>query len=608
MSHYFCIRMKKPITILFFLINILSAQTSVREIDSINAISIEFILSNTRTSIKIFTANRDNAKSIGYKKGEAKSLSNVALAEYIRGNYDKSTENYLDAIQIYDEINDFTDLAEVYGEFGYQLKRRDMKKAEYYMKLGMKIARDNNIPLIKKSKLFNNYGVLKEMQNQLDSASFFYNLALDIVTELDDSLGIPFSLTKIAGVSALKGNFKEAFRYLGKADKYRDREKGNFGRAENLSLYGDFYKMQGKPDSAIEKYEQCLKLSRAMDYKYLIQYCYQKLSDIYSERKDFEKSLKYYKNYTNYKDSLTNFETNSLIAELEIDYESAKKDKIIVQDQLEIKQKSFQLFIAGTAAFILLAAAFLIYFFQKQKRKRIRNEFELESQIKTADLENRHNREKLRISRELHDNIGSQLTFFINSIDNLIYSIRCGISPGNNSGLTGKLENLNYFGRGALDDLRTSIWALKNEDGDSDQLIARIRELIKRINNSTDNIEIKIKNNLQSAVKLTSEQMLNIFRIVQEAVQNAVKYADAGIIEISFSLDRNNFIFGIKDDGKGFSQNKNQVDVNFSSGKNGLKNMEARCREMKGKFEITTSAADDINNTGVKIECSIKVK
>ena len=67
---------------------------------------------------------------------------------------------------------------------------------------------------------------------------------------------------------------------------------------------------------------------------------------------------------------------------------------------------------------IFLILVFLwIYKDQMQKRKQMKHDMEVRSRLKEAELENNISAEKLRISRELHDNIGSQLTFVISSID-----------------------------------------------------------------------------------------------------------------------------------------------------------------------------------------------
>ena len=189
---------------LFFLLTIARGQDLKSKVDSINTIPYQFIVSNTRQSIKIFSENLNLAREIKYLEGEAKTLSNLGLAYYIRGDYDKSTENYLSAIGIYENKKDYKMLADTYGEYGYQLKRRDMPKAVNYMRKAISIAEREKLDLRIMDKLYDNYGVLKEMQNDLDSAMYFYNKALRIKEEFVEPIAIPYSLNKIAGIKLIQ--------------------------------------------------------------------------------------------------------------------------------------------------------------------------------------------------------------------------------------------------------------------------------------------------------------------------------------------------------------------------------------------------------------------
>ncbi|MDP3683216.1 MAG: ATP-binding protein, partial [Ignavibacteria bacterium] len=94
---------------------------------------------------------------------------------------------------------------------------------------------------------------------------------------------------------------------------------------------------------------------------------------------------------------------------------------------------------------------------------------------------------------------------------------------------------------------------------------------------------------------LTSAQLLNLYRIVQEAVQNSIKHAKAKKIVVNFEEEEEGFLMKIKDDGKGF-------DLQNCERGNGLTNMELRCKEAGGSFLMQT------NEQGTTIQCSVKTK
>lgn len=575
--------------ILFLIITLtisVSAKGEKAMVDSVNQIGYSFIVSNVHESVKLFTENIELARKIEYHHGEAVAQYNLALAYYISGKYDKSTSAFIRAINIFEEENAHYDLALVFGEFGYQLKRRDLGKAEEYMRTGISIAEEYAYDTLL-TKLYNNYGVLKEMDGDLDSALYYYNKSLQEVYRMDYVLGIPYGLNKLAGVALLKGEYEKARGLLEKSDEYRANEEGDFGRVENLGLHGELYKAMGEYDKAIEYYEKCLSLSKKVDVNYMIRYSYDNLTELYKKTGNYGKALESLTKYDAYKDSVLNEEVQVRIAQLELDYQTEKKDRQIAESQLEVSELTAQLYLLIGIILILSISIYAIYKAQQRKRERERKELEYTTRLKQAEYENKITEEKLRISRELHDNIGSQLTFMISSLDN--YSYRTQGEEAN------KLSGISNFGRDALKELRNTIWTLKNENSSLTLLVVKIRELVNQINSSIDSISINVENNVNGSPKLSAVQMLNIYRIVQEAAQNTIKYAEANNIYVHFNEKENNIILTIKDDGSGF-------DISTQANGNGLANMRQRCHEADGEIDIVSSA------NGTEITCRFNIK
>ena len=88
--------------------------------------------------------------------------------------------------------------------------------------------------------------------------------------------------------------------------------------------------------------------------------------------------------------------------------------------------------------------------------------------------------------------------------------------------------------------------------------------------------------------------MLNLFRIVQEALQNTIKYAEASRVQILFTKQDSTLHLNISDDGNGF-------DLETANKGNGLRNMKHRCEESGGSLEIQSS------DLGTKVICSIQI-
>jgi len=570
---------------IIFVHTIAVAQSTKSMIDSINTISYDEVVSNIELSTKIFTENLEKARAINYPKGEGLALSNLALVNYLKGNYDKSTQYHIESFKIFNDNKMYKELSDAYGEFGYQLKRRDLNKAVSYMRMAIKVSDDYNVPRAFKSKLYDNYGVLKEMQNDADSAIFFYKKALEIKKSNRDTIGIPYSLNKIAVLKANQGKFDEAYKYLIQSDKLRNTEIGNFGRMENLSFHADFLRMENKIDDAIVAYKNCMEMAEDLNYTYMILYCYENLTELYKQKKLFDKALETHLKYTAYKDSIDNYETNTKVAQLEIAYETEQKNKLIAENKYELENRKQQLTFALVTLVLLVLIFFAVYKYQQLKRKRVVREIEYKNKLQNAELEKKIVEDKLNISRELHDNIGSQLTFIISSLDNLTY-----LEKSNT--IVPRLDTIKNFSKEALIDLRNTIWAMKHEDGDLETLELKINEMIQKLNSSLNNIAITLERSIEVNIKLSSTQMLNLFRIVQESIQNSIKHSLADTINIILAKTANGFEIKIKDNGKGFL-------LDQTNNGNGLENIKTRCEQAGGKCTFVS------NESGTLINCEL---
>jgi len=455
------------------------------------------------------------------------------------------------------------------------------------MRMGISIAEKHNYKF-ELSSMYNNFGVLQEMNNNLDSTAFYYRKALKFKKEVGDYEGIPYTLNDLSGLEAMRGNFNEAFKLLRQSDEYRKKEKADYGKLDNLVRWGDTYFQKGDIDSAIAKYSRAVNSPGAGEQNYLVRYCLEQLAAGYELKKDYRNAFLNQHKLSALKDSVLNFETNAKIAELEIRFDTEKKDHQLSESNLELQKKSNQLLILLGFVVTLMFITFGNYLYQKQKRERIKRELELKNQLNKAELEKKASEEKLRIARELHDNIGSHLTFIISSLDNVTYGAK-------EDKVVEKLNGLSSFSRETLNELRNTIWAMKEEDSTIQQLLLKLSDLKHRLNEQIDNLNLQIQSNISRTMHLTSAQLLNLYRIVQEAVQNSVKHADAKRITVVFNEKEDGFIMEIRDNGKGF-------DLQNANLGNGLKNMELRCKESGGSIKIESG------ENGTAIMCSLKTK
>jgi signal transduction histidine kinase len=316
-------------------------------------------------------------------------------------------------------------------------------------------------------------------------------------------------------------------------------------------------------------------------------------SRYYEAKNDSKTALKYFKDLVVFRDSLLNIKTNEKIAELEIEYQTEKKEKEILsqradiaEQNLKLNQKNTQLLGLGVLAVILSLLGYLFYSQQRLKNRQLQKENELKDALIKIETQNRLQEQRLRISRDLHDNIGAQLTFIISSLDNLKYGFQL---PDK---LSNKLKSISEFTTTTIYELRDTIWAMNKSEITFEDLQSRISNFVDKADIATERIKFEFNSNIANveSFKLTSLQGMNLYRIIQEAINNAIKYSEAKLIRIDFSYNEGQLEIQITDNGHGFALNGTQMG-------NGIHNMKKRAKEINGEITI-----DSGKHKGTRIE------
>jgi len=577
------------LVLLFLLFTKLSAQTSKAKIDSINAILVQNSALKTDSLFVIFQQNLENAQSLNYPKGIGEAYQKIATLYGYEGDFDARLEYNFKALRVFEKNKLEMEEAYLNAEIGYQMKYDDMPKAEVYMNRGMKLAENGNYKEVL-DRIYNNYGVLKELQSQLDSALYFYEKGLVIVIERDFKEGYPYSYSNLGGVYGQQGKYDLARSYFEKAKQIREEIGDQKGIAENFTQIGEVYLAEGKNQEAIAYFKKAVPVAHEQEYRFLEQYTYQQLSQAYKNLKQTDSALFYLERYGVFKDSINGLEVDKKIAELNLNYETEKKENQILEQRAQLAEKDLEVrrknaFIYGSLAlaFLLGLLGYLIYSRQKLKNSQLQKEHELEVALAKIDTQNRLQEQRLRISRDLHDNIGSQLTFIISSIDNLKYRLKDADAV-----VLDKLSDISAFTSTTINELRDTIWAMNKEQITAEDLQTRISNFIERAQSSEASVKFSFdfKNEESVNFVFSAIEGVNIYRIIQEAVNNALKYAQADHIKGSMQTQGSqNFKIKISDDGVGFDSK------NVLLG-NGLGNMKKRAQDIQADLHVVSTPGE----------------
>lgn len=532
-------------------------------------------------AIQIRTANKDF-------EGVAKAKINIGNVLASKQDYVPATKYFIEAIQYFDGKND-TIVSLTKGNLGlifYEMK--NFPKAIKYLEESTDFLKKNNM----NQGLCHTYLSLGDVyldKKDTLKALNSYKTSLENCKSCKDNLGISTLNQRIGAVHSAKGNSESAKKYYQISEKLLKELNSEIEQTNvMLSKSEDFIK-QEKYREAYELLLQVKKIHKEYESdRYLLE-TYKKLTLVcmYQEMKD--SSAFYFNQYTNLKEEKLKASVLEQTAELETKYQTAEKEKQLLQKEAEAKKKTTTIIILSLLAFFIAIVGFLIYRQQRLKNVQQKQEFELQSAIAQIENQNKLHEQRLAISRDLHDNIGAQLTFIISSVENLKFGF-----PTMETSIKNHLTKISDFTKTTIVELRDTIWAMNANEFTFDDLSSRIYNFIEKAQSVKENTAFKfsVDDSLKNS-KFSSLEGVNLYRTIQEAVNNAIKYADATEVSVQVKPNEKGIIIEISDNGKGF-------DIDTIDLGNGIVNMQKRIEEIGGVFKIQSEL-----NKGTQITISL---
>lgn len=516
--------------------------------------------------------------------GVSASLNNLGNVTMSKGDYDKAVSYFIKALKMRELLNDSAGIASTTNNLGLiYYKRRLFEEAIYYYRKALSINQAHN-DLHKEVLILNNLGNIYDEIHQLDSSEYYYSQSIQKSEEVDDARLIAISLGNMGVTQHKKQNFNQAKKYLQKALKIRIDSEDLEGQSILYNNFAAIYVDTKKLDSAVYFFKKSLALSIQIDNKEITRDNYLGLSDAYNQQQQYKKAFDAYQSYSMIKDSILNETTQKQIEEVQTQYETEKKEKEIAEQraqisehELKVEQRNYLLYGLVVLGVFILIIGVVIYNQQKLKQKRLIEENRLKDKIAEAKLQNQLHEERLSISSGLNDNIGAQLTYIISSVDNIKHLFKEADEK-----LKIKLTDVANFTKTTITQLRDTIWALNKDEISFEDLKGRLYNFLETAKLAQDQIDFSFHSELKNQFILNSIQGVSIYRIVQEALNNAIKYSAASKVELNI-LEGDDFIqLSIEDDGIGFKI----TDVILG---NGLENMRNRALSMGAEFNLESA-------------------
>ncbi len=531
-----------------------------------------------------------NQKNDKVNKGNFLRLIGLSLMK--QGNVDSASIYYYKALKELEPTKNTEKLGLLYDDMArmYRKLKQTNRSLEFYDKALKLYEAENNLEGI--ARINNESGaVFRDDLADYKTANERFEKSLRIQRQRNDSVGIGYALEFLGYNQLLIKDYKKSESYLMEALAIREKLKDDFATMLNYTALGEYYNQTKQPLKSNAYFEKSNALAEKIKYPDIQKYNYENIMHNYEILGDYEKAYQNLKAFNVLNDSLYNTKRLKDVEEISTKYETAEKEKQIAEKELALKIRNQWIFGLVALAVIIGLIGFLLYKQQILKNIKQQKDNELKLALEKIESQNKLQEQRLSISRDLHDNIGAQLSFIVSAIDTIKYYV-----ADKNEQLTGRLSNVGVFAKETIQELRDTIWAMNKSDITIKDLQSRIANFIEKAKQSHNNIRISVitDKNISDNKSFTGLQGLNIFRIVQEATNNALKYAEANQINIHINQTDDSIHFQITDNGKGFVEN------DIEPG-NGLLNMRKRALELGNELVLSSTAGSGTSvSFGVK--------
>ncbi len=349
--------------------------------------------------------------------------------------------------------------------------------------------------------------------------------------------------------------------------------------------------LEGHPDAvAYIQSEWALSLARKGDYAeadrwaqsawriygslpFLKRYVsvYQTMARTFAETSNYPMAYRAEQEARMLQDSIHAIRKMQIVEDLRMRYETEQKTKAIAQlneraswQESVIVRSKAALWVLGANLLLLITGG--IWFYRKREKYHQRiHELEAAQQLRV---------EKEKIAKDLHDSLGSQLS-------TISFGLQRAAAENKNEGLL----SLQALADKVMQELRDFIWAMNKETVSVEELEQRINTLFWQYRK----LDYPVAFDLYVEQHLPSTQLppgtgIQLFRITQEAVQNAIRHSRCTSIRVGLTNGNGHLRLTVKDNGTGFDWPPAVPGDHF-----GLTNMQKRANTVSGQFRIDTA-------------------
>lgn len=529
--------------------------------------------------------------------------------QYRKNDLEKAFHNYLIARQYFVRISDF-DYIKYIDEFvadrNISLGFFEEGLSLYEELVSYYIAKGDSASV---AIMYHKCSKAAKQRGDIEAQINYQNKLTSYKSSAGTGLILSMMIDKIENYIQLKERDSALITAIETA-KIASRTNNNQALSKVFYFIGILNFKAGDQEKTLKYLEKSLELIPQTLYNQDKKDLYFGLAQAYEKYGEKEKALKYFKEYSLLNDSILNHARLSVINEMAQKFNLLENKKKVSDIALEkesaliknTRQSRLLYFVSACVLLLLLFIYFIVRFYvQKINTEKIINEQQHQIDVqKIQDLENKikinsmqsmilgEEKERERIAKDLHDSLGGLLSTVKLQFDNVKAKMNGSINTVQYDKATQLLDT-------AVNEVRTISKNLQPAALKRYGLVASINDLISRFRG--ENMPEIFFQHYDLPDQIDELVSLSIYRVIQELLNNSIKYANAKEILIQLNGEPDAISIQYEDDGNGF-------DIATIPKKGmGMENIHSRINYLKGSISI-----DSVPHEGISVLARVPVR
>jgi two-component system, NarL family, sensor kinase len=409
-----------------------------------------------------------------------------------------------------------------------------------------------------------------------DSAELWGGYALQMARDKNDLTSLANAYFINAEIYIDKHDNPRAENLMQEGLKIRKLIGDPYYIVSDIYQLGNFYAHTHAADKGISVVNEGISIARKYNLHSKLLLLYTALAKDYQIAGNYQRYSEVLNNIIALKDSMYTKNSADALSDIQTKYEIQKKQNIIIQQKLDLTKKNNLIYGALILVALTVLLSYVILQTRRKNQKLRMQEIVMEQKRKTMDaVMHAEENERKRIAADLHDSVAHKMV-----VAKLNLEILEGFLPVLNQDQRHVYDNIFSLVDDSCTEVRNLSHSMMPQAFFQSGLTDAIKNFIDKIENKSLRISFSTEGPLGELERNTE---IMIYRIIQECMQNILKHADAGKVDISIILENGEIDVIIEDNGVGFDMDSIEQIEGM-----GMKNLKSRIEFLNGKLDINS--------------------